>query len=140
MDVPAFFPSPALSPGDLKCVGILELAYIGDSVFDVYVRGQLTLRGFKAHDMHLRAVSSVNARAQAAALETLMPLLTPEEQAVVRRGRNAHAHHHAPKGVPYEVYAEATALEALIGQLYLGGELARLNELLSHILQGELFT
>lgn len=133
MEEKPFFPSPALPEDDGRQLGTLELAYIGDSVFDVYVRGRLTLKGIRAGDMHHRAVASVNAHAQAETLETLLPLLTPEEEAVVRRGRNTHVHHAAPKGVSHQEYANATALEALIGYLFLTGQAERLNELLSHI-------
>ena len=119
--------------GHGRLPGSLELAYIGDSVFDVYVRGCLTLKGIRAGDMHHRAVASVNAHAQAETLETLLPLLTSAEEAVVRRGRNTHVHHAAPKGVSHQEYASATALEALIGYLFLTGQAERLNELLSHI-------
>ena len=125
-----FFPSPGLTDGQVRGLGVLELAYIGDSVYDVYVRGTLTLKGYKAHDMHVRAVAAVNAHAQARTLEALLPHLTKEELSVVRRGRNAHARHSAPKGVSYEEYAAATALEALIGQIYLTGRMDRLNELM----------
>ena len=128
------FPSPALPQDDVRRYGTLELAYIGDSVFDVYVRGTLTVRGFKAGDMHHRAVAAVNAHAQAAALQELLPLLNPEEEAIVRRGRNAHVHHAAPKGVSHQEYAGATALEALVGYLFLTGQADRLNELLRRIL------
>ena len=133
MEEKPFFPSPALPEDDGRRLGTLELAYIGDSVFDVYVRGCLTLKGIRAGDMHHRAVASVNAHAQAETLEMLLPLLTPAEEAVVRRGRNTHVHHAAPKGVSHQEYASATALEALIGYLFLTGQAERLNELLSHI-------
>ena len=111
----------------------LQLAYIGDSVFDVYVRGRLTVRGIRSAEMHHQAVSHVNARAQAETLEALRPLLSQAEEAVVRRGRNANVHHAPPKGVTPQEYAGATALEALIGYLFLCGQSERLNELLGHI-------
>ena len=66
-----FFPSPALPEDEVRRFRTLELAYIGESVFDVYVRGRLTIQGFKAGDMHHRAVAAVNAHAQAATLEQL---------------------------------------------------------------------
>ena len=131
-DIP-FFPSPVLPEDEVRRFGTLELAYIGDSVFDVYVRGRLTVQGFKAGDMHHRAVAAVNAHAQAATLVQLLPLLTPAEEAVVRRGRNTHVHHAAPKGVSHQEYSGATALEALIGYLFLTGQAERLNELLRQV-------
>ncbi|MBQ8082423.1 MAG: ribonuclease III [Clostridia bacterium] len=127
------YPSPGLEAVRANAIGVLELAYIGDSVFDVYVRGCLTVRGLRAHDMHRAATAQVNAAAQARALERLSPRLTEEEAAVVRRGKNAHAHHQAPKGASPGEYARATGFEALIGYLYLIGRFERLNELLSTI-------
>ena len=118
---------------EARRLGTLELAYIGDSVFDVYVRGRLTMMGLKATDMHRRAVAAVNAHAQAELLESLLPQLTETEAAVVRRGQNVHVHHAAPKGVTHQEYARATALEALSGYLYLTGQADRLNELLHSI-------
>ena len=133
MEDKPFFPFPFLPLDDARRMGTLELAYIGDSVFDVYVRGRLTIQGIRTADMHHRAVASVNAHAQAETLEQLQPLLTQEEEAVVRRGRNVHVHHAAPKGVSHQEYASATALEALLGYLFLTGQADRLNELLGHI-------
>ena len=126
-----FFPMPGLTEEQARLLGTLELAYIGDSVFDVYIRGQLTMKGFKATDMHVLAVSHVNARAQADTLALLSPLLTEAEKSLVRRGRNAHPRHQVPKGVSHREYAQATALETLLGYLYLTGQAERLNELLS---------
>ena len=133
MEEKPFFPFPSLPEDQVRRFGTLELAYIGDSVFDVYVRGQLTIQGIKTTDMHQRAVASVNAHAQAQTMDLLFPLLTEAEEAVVRRGRNVHVHHAVPKGVSHQEYAGATALEALLGYLFLTGQAGRLNELLSHI-------
>ena len=133
MDSVFAFPAPNLTEDQARAVGTLELAYLGDSVFDVYVRGCLTVRGIAVHDMHRQAVATVNARAQAKLMAALQPLLSPEEEAVVRRGRNAHIHHAAPRGVTYEEYGQATALEALLGYLFLQGRADRLNELLSRL-------
>ena len=133
MEDTPFFPCPDLPEEQVRRFGTLELAYVGDSVFDLYVRGLLTVQGIRTADMHRRAVASVNARAQAASLELLLPLLTQEEAAVVRRGRNVHVHHGAPKGVSHQEYSSATALEALLGYLFLTGRSGRLNDLLSRI-------
>ena len=121
---------PALSKGDVNQLGMLELAYLGDTVCDLYVRSTLVWRGISVHDMHQRAV------AQADALERIRPLLTEEEAAVVRRGQNAKAHHAVPHGIQHRVYNQATAFEALLGSLYLSGQAERLWQLLSTAMEG----
>ena len=115
-------------PRDL---GILELAYVGDSVCELYIRLQLTLRGKRVGDMHRITVAHVNAEAQAEALGRIAPLLTREEADLVRRGRNARAHHDAPHGMDPALYARSTAFEALLGHLYITGQTDRLFRLLS---------
>lgn len=109
----------------------LTLAYVGDAVYELYVRGRLLDQGhLKVDDLHKTAVRYVRAHAQAAALAALSPGLTAQEQDVVRRGRNAKSHA-APKGTDPAEYAASTSFEALVGYLYLGGREARLEELLA---------
>ena len=121
---------PPLSLTDVNQLGLLELAYFGDTVCDLYVRESLVRRGISVREMHSHAVARVNAKAQADALERVRPLLTEEEAALVRRGQNAKAHHDAPHGIDRRVYSQATAFEALLGSLYLSGRTERLGELL----------
>lgn len=114
----------------------LQLAFIGDTIYDLFVRAQI----LSAHDesvqkLHKRAVSMVNAGAQARAFDAICPLLTEEEADVARRGRNAHSR--PPKNQDPGDYARATALEALCGYLYLCGREDRLAELLNAILKEE---
>ncbi len=111
----------------------LEMAYVGDTVFDLYVRTQLIDDGGRIKELHRAAVAHVNACAQAKSLTKLLPLLSEEELSVMRRGRNAHPRHHAPKAASTEDYAGATGLEALIGYLYLVGDFDRLNTLFTYI-------
>ncbi len=82
-------------------------------------------------DLHRRAAARVNAGAQAKAFDALEPLLTDEEAEVARRARNAHTR--PPKNQDPAAYCRATALEALIGYLYLCGRLDRLGALLNSI-------
>ncbi len=119
-----------MRPDDVRRMGLLELAYVGDTVCDLYVRERLARSGRRVRELHGLAVSQVNAQAQADALERIRPLLTEEELALVRRGRNAKAHHSAPHGVQASVYHQSTAFEALLGALYLTGSGERLLELL----------
>ena len=111
-------------------LGPLQLAYIGDSVHDLYVRAMLLAEGLSVHHLHKRATALVCARAQARWLAGIAPLLTDAEAEVARRGRNAHARHAAPKHADPADYTQSTALEALWGYLYLSGQSDRLEALL----------
>ena len=112
----------------------LGLAHLGDGVFELMVRTWLCLHGkAKVKDLHRAAVAYVAAPAQAAAVEGLLPLLTPEEADVYRRGRNT-APHSVPRAATRAQYQSATGLEALFGWLYLQGRTDRLNELFDHIM------
>ena len=121
----------------LLSLSSLGLAHLGDGVFEVMVRSWLILRGkAKAKDLHRPTVRYVAAPAQAAAVERLLPLLTPEEADVYRRGRNT-APHSVPKAASRAQYQAATGLEALFGWLYLQGRTERLNELFEVIMAEE---
>lgn len=108
--------------------GSLELAYLGDAIYDLRVRETLTRRGGRVRTMHRRAVSHVCAHAQSEALSRVEDMLTEEEQSVVRRARNAHQS--PPRNADRGEYHRATALEALIGFLYITGREARMREIL----------
>ena len=110
----------------------LQLAYIGDGVWELLVRTRIIYKGRSARHVHKDAVACVNAGAQAEAFRRIEPLLTEAEADIARRGRNAHAHHAAPKNQDAADYRAATALEALIGYLYLIGEEDRLLTLFKH--------
>ena len=113
----------------------LGLAHLGDGVFELMVRTWLCLHGkAKVKDLPRAAVAYVAAPAQAAAVEGLLPLLTPEEADVYRRGRNT-APHSVPRAATRAQYQSATGLEALFGWLYLQGRTDRLNELFDHIMR-----
>lgn len=109
----------------------LSLAYIGDAVWELYVRHHLLACGFtKPHDLQRQSVRFVSAKAQARVLEKLMTDLTEEERDVVRRGRNAKSKT-SPKNTAVLDYRHSTAAEALIGHLYLTNHLERLTELMA---------
>ena len=109
----------------------LGLAYLGDSVYEVMVRSYLCLHGkLTSGRLHKAALDYVAAPAQAALAEKILPLLTEEEMAVFRRGRNSKPHS-IPKAAKREEYQTATALEALFGWLFLRGDTERLNDLFS---------
>lgn len=104
----------------------LQLAFIGDTVWDLLVRARLVYRGRNLRHLHQDAVACVNAAAQARAMKRLEGVTTEAEGDILRRGRNAHARHPVPRNQDPADYASATALEALIGYLYLTGQEERL--------------
>ncbi|MHC9161835.1 Mini-ribonuclease 3 [Exiguobacterium profundum] len=115
-----------------KQMNALALAYMGDVVYEMAVRKRLLEKGLtRPNDLHRGAVRYVNARAQASVvtfwLET--DVLTEEEQAVVRRGKNAKSGS-VPKRVDVHTYRYSTAFEALIGYIYLTERRDRLEELI----------
>ncbi|QUP87257.1 ribonuclease III [Exiguobacterium sp. PFWT01] len=115
-----------------KQMNALALAYMGDVVYEMAVRRRLLEKGLtRPNDLHRGAVRYVNARAQASVvtfwLET--DALTEEEQAVVRRGKNAKSGS-VPKRVDVHTYRYSTAFEALIGYIYLTERRDRLEELI----------
>ncbi|MCI1964703.1 MAG: ribonuclease III [Oscillospiraceae bacterium] len=114
---------------DPKRLGALSLAFIGDAVFEVFVRERLICQAERpVSRLHRAAVKQVCAQAQADFVQKLLPVLTDEEQGILRRGRNAHCNH-VPKNADPAEYHAATAFEALFGYLYLSGKLDRLREL-----------
>ena len=114
----------------ISLVNTSVLAYVGDAVHALFVRTRLFAGGENVGRMHRRSNQCVSAAAQSKLLGQIEPLLTEEEAEIVRRGRNAHAHHAAPKHADPADYSRATALEALLGYLYLTGRDDRLELLL----------
>ncbi|MCI1951545.1 MAG: ribonuclease III [Clostridiales bacterium] len=114
---------------DPKSYSPLTLAFIGDGVFELFVRERLVLQGnCPVKELHKHAVKQVQAAAQAMVVPKLEPILSEEEISVLKRGRNAHVGH-VPKNASVADYHAATALESLFGYLYLKGDLKRLQEL-----------
>lgn len=107
----------------------LQLAYMGDTVWEMIVRSRLIFQKLNVHHMHTQCVASVNAAAQAKAMEKIRPEMTEEELAIFLRGRNAHARHPSPRHQDPADYAEATGFEALMGYLFLTGDEDRLQEI-----------
>ncbi|MBE5807191.1 MAG: ribonuclease III [Clostridiales bacterium] len=115
--------------------GSLELAYLGDTIYDLYVRTHLIELGGHVDRLHRQAIRLVCAHAQAEALGRIADLLTEEEQGVVRRARNTRQT--PPKHADAAEYHRATAMEALLGYLYIKDRGDRLSELLSAALPEE---
>ncbi len=117
---------PLYSVEEARMLSGLQLAYVGDSVYDLLVRTYLMRSGCRVHEMHRMATERVNAVSQAKAAENVLQQLTEEETLIVKRGRNAHPHHSVPRAATAGDYALATGLEALLGFLYLTGQDERL--------------
>ena len=126
-----------LNQNEINAISNLGLAHMGDAVFEVLCRGYLCVKGdHTALKLHRDAVQLVNASAQAKFADKIKPVLTEEELAYFRRGKNAHSHG-APKSATPQEYAKATGLETLFGALYLQGKKERLNELFAMMMNEE---
>ena len=110
---------------DIRTYSPLTLAYIGDAVFDLVIRSVLVNKGNTAvNNLHKRASAIVKAPTQADIAEAIMEDLTDEEKDIYRRGRNSKPHTKAKNASTME-YLEATGFEAVLGFLYLAGDMDR---------------
>ncbi len=124
---------------DVNQISPLVWAYVGDSVYEQYIRNYLvTNTKFKPHKLHIEATKFVKAAAQSKILQYLEEDLTEDEKEVVRRTRNTK-NHHLPKNSNVQEYMYATAFEGLIGYLHLTKNKERLERILDlslkHILE-----
>lgn len=127
--------SPQLSEDEVRGISSTGLAHMGDGVYELLVRTWLCAHGrATGKGLHRATIELVCAPKQAALSEKILPLLTEEEQAVFRRGRNAHVHS-IPQHASRAQYQQATALEALFGWLYLSGQRGRVNELFNVMME-----
>lgn len=118
---------------EVNLMSPLVWAYIGDSVYEVFIRNELVNKTkLKPHKLHIASIKYVKAEKQAEILKNIYDDLIDEEKDIVRRGRNAE-NHHLPKNASVQDYAYSTAFEALIGYLYLSKKDERLKEILSKI-------
>lgn len=109
----------------------LVLAYLGDAYFELLTRERITLKNdCVVSELSKKAMEYVTAVSQSAAVERLLPFLTPEEEAAFKRGRNAKSNHN-PRSAGVIDYRRATGLESLFGWLYVRGELERARQLFS---------
>lgn len=123
-------------------MNILALAYLGDSIYEIYIRKYLLEQGIvKVKELQAQAVKYVSARGQAMYLKNWMEqnLLTLKELEIVYRARNHKGNRH-PKNTDIITYKHATALEALIGYWYLEKQFDRLKEMITKILEGQVCT
>ncbi|MDO4362104.1 MAG: ribonuclease III domain-containing protein [Eubacteriales bacterium] len=128
---------PHMSAAEVNAISMLGLAHIGDGVYELLTRTMLCKQGHSAAaKLHRLTVSYVNAPAQAAAAKKIKPLLTAQELAVYKRGRNAKVNSVPQKATEGEYHA-ATGLEALFGWLYLQGETQRIDSLFAAIMEDD---
>ena len=119
----------------INAISNLGLAHMGDCVFEILCRAYLCAQGDKTvKNLHKDTIQMVKATSQAQFVDKLLPLLTEEEVAYYRRGKNSHVHA-VPKSCSPAEYAKATGLEALFGALYLAGKTERLNELFKTVME-----
>lgn len=114
----------------------LALAYLGDAIYEIYIRRFLLSKGLcKVKDLQIASVGYVSANAQCKFLENMIneEFLTDDELAIVKRARN-HKSHGSPKNTDIITYKKATGLEALIGYLDLKGNVKRIEEIMNYII------
>jgi ribonuclease-3 family protein len=120
-----------ISRGDLNSYSPLVLAYVGDAVYEIFIRTLLVSHGnAPVNKLHRQSIGFVRAKAQSDTIHALMESLSAEELDIVRRGRNAKSGS-IPKNADVTEYKYATGFESLLGYLYLKGDYSRLLELLN---------
>jgi ribonuclease-3 family protein len=124
------------SDNNIHSLPPLVLAYVGDAVYEVFIRTFLISEGnVPVHVLHKRSINYVKAKAQSDIVHRIMADLTPEEHDVVRRGRNAKSGT-IPKNADVTEYKYATGFEALVGYLYLKKDYDRLIMILKLAISG----
>ena len=120
---------------DVNCINVIALAYMGDAIFEVYIRETCIKKGtIKVEELQKKVTSYVSAKGQAIILDNLLEKkqLTEGEIEIVKRGRNNKRSIH-PKHTSLAIYKKATGFETLIGYLYLSNHIERLREILEKI-------
>lgn len=116
-------------------INSLSLAYLGDAVYELYIRSYLLNKGnIKVKELQMMAVNYVSANAQSNFLDKMFEngFLTEEETDIIKRARN-HKSHKSPKNTDIITYKKATGLEALIGYLYIKNNKMRIEEIMNYI-------
>ena len=120
---------------EIDAISNLGLAHMGDCVFEILCRAYLCAKGEKTVDrLHRDTINMVKATSQAAFADKMLPLLTEEELAYYRRGKNSHVHA-VPKSATPAQYAKATGVETLFGYLFLSGQKDRANEIFNIVME-----
>ncbi len=126
---------PQLSEREVNQLNMLALAHVGDAVYELLVRSMLCReKNAAVVKLHRLTVEKVRAEAQAEAVKKILPLLSEDELAVYKRGRNTKVNS-APHHAEISQYHAATGLEALFGWLYLQGRTERVEALFNAIME-----
>lgn len=118
-------------------LNVLSLAYIGDAIYEVYIRKHLIQKGiFKVEQLQKEAVNYVSAKNQAYFLKNMIDnnVFTENEMQIIIRARNHKGNRH-PKNTDIITYKHSTGLEAIIGYLYLNNNIERINYIMNYILE-----
>lgn len=121
-------------------INVLVLAYLGDTIYENYVRHYLISLGINhVNDLQIKSIEYVSAKRQALFLQKLIEsnFFTEEELSIIRRARNYKSNSH-PKNCDIVTYKHATALEAVIGYLDLSQKMERISEIMGQILEGKI--
>jgi len=117
----------------MREISVAGFAHVGDAVFELMVRTWLCAKGPSTSKLlHNKTIEFVSAKAQFVASDKILSMLTDDELAIFKRGRNSHVA--VPKSATHEEYHAATGVEALFGYLYLSEQTQRLNELFEIII------
>ena len=120
---------------EIDAISNIGLAHMGDCVYEILVRAHLCAQGRKTvQQLHQQTIQMVKATYQARFVDKMLPILTEEELAYYRRGKNAHPHG-VPKSATPAEYSKATGLEALFGYLFLSGQKDRANEIFQIVMK-----
>lgn len=122
----------SLSREDLLMLSPLQLAYIGDAVYELFVRTYLLNRGLKVNELHKEATKYVKAKSQSEIVHGIFDKLYEDEKSYVKKGRNAKSYT-SPKNANIVDYKYATGLECLFGYLYLNNKDSRMEEIFNEI-------
>ena len=126
---------PSMTNDELRAISSIGLAHMGDAVFEMLVRTWLCTHGkATGKGLHQATIKLVCAESQAEKAQRILSILTDEETAVFKRGRNAQVHS-IPGHASRAQYGTATALEALLGWLYLKGRRERIGELFEKMME-----
>ncbi len=118
---------------------VLALAYLGDAVYEIYIRKYLLSKGIiKVNDLQKESINYVSAKAQAKFLLEMIDInfFKEEELEIIKRGRNHKSRN--PRHVDVQTYHNATGLETLIGDLYMNNNIKRIDEIMEYILKEDL--
>lgn len=124
----------SLSKEDVLMLSPLQLAYIGDAVYELLVRTYLLERGLKVNELHKEATKYVKAKSQSDIIHGIFNLLNEDEKSYVKKGRNAKSNT-SPKNANIVDYKYATGLECLFGYLYLNRRDNRMEEIFNEIIK-----